>query len=101
GSRTPGALDGRARSAVGTPRRPRRAPSRSDRSSPLHPSPRPLALMFIGADTNGVAEWATETAQFPVGAVSVGARRHLRKERAMAGHTIGTREEWLAKRDEL
>jgi predicted dithiol-disulfide oxidoreductase (DUF899 family) len=55
----------------------------------------------MGTDTAGNAEWATETAQFTVGAVSVGARRHLREERAMEGHTIGTREEWLAKREEL
>jgi predicted dithiol-disulfide oxidoreductase (DUF899 family) len=54
----------------------------------------------MGTDTAGNAKWATEAAQSAPGSVSVGAGPTSRRE-AMAGLTIGTREEWLAKREEL
>ena len=98
GSSAPGAPDGTARSALGTPRRSRRAPCRSGRPSLLHPSCTPLALILLCIDTARAANWAGQTAQFAVEAVSTRAgrqegesddRSHDRNTRGVARSTRG------------
>jgi predicted dithiol-disulfide oxidoreductase (DUF899 family) len=56
-------------------------------------------------DTAAVQKWARRTAHSAAASVSKGQERWKvvtpRKERTMADHRIGTREEWLAAREEL